>query len=111
MEKLSKAEFARRRNWQKRRLLGGFHLDTTILSEPERELYTIVRERVNTLVENWDSESAVLGLKVDRYDLHTCKEDGSDKDVQKNLTLKQAKLWGKAAIESGLLAGYVKVEP
>ena len=110
MEKLSKAEFARRRNWQKRRLLGGFHLDTTILSEPEKELYTIVRERVKTLVENWDSESASLGLKVNRYDLHICKEDGTEKEVHKNLTLKQAKKWGEAARDSGFLVGYVKSE-
>lgn len=106
---MNKSQLAKKRNWAKFQLLGGFRLDTTVLTQEEQELYTTIQTCAHTLVENWDKNSRLLNLKVERYDLTICNQDGSDKEVIKNLTLKQARAWGKAAKEDGLLASYVKV--
>lgn len=49
----------RLRNWHKARLKG-FCLDTSILTEAEKELYLKARELLHHLESNWDSQTEIL---------------------------------------------------
>ena len=66
--KLTPVALARGRNWQKARLIGS-SIDTTFLTEKEKDLVQTISHIKIILLKNWDKGSEDLGLNVQRYNL------------------------------------------
>lgn len=62
----------RSRNWQKARLLG-FCIDTTILTEEEKIVYSEIKEKLFILKRNWDINTAkFLGHPLKPHKCNWC---------------------------------------
>jgi len=87
-----KGQRANERNMNKFKL-SGFVLQTRslageILTQVEKNRIAEIKEKINLLLEEWDNNSQILGMKVERYDLYIKKENGEWEDWGKNLTKK-----------------------
>lgn len=66
---MTKQELARHRNWNKVRL-SGMSFDTRVLTEQELALFEKILSLKDELLQHWDSNSKLLGLKVERYNVY-----------------------------------------
>ena len=66
------------RNHTKLKLMG-FCLNTEMLTEDEKELYTSMRKIQKVLIKNWDENTAKLDFKVLQHHCDFCNKKVSDK--------------------------------
>ena len=66
---MTKQELARHRKWNKVRL-SGMSFDTRVLTEQELALLEKIQNLKDELLQHWDPNSKLLGLKVERYNVY-----------------------------------------
>lgn len=58
---MNKKDLARKRNWEKRKLMG-ITINEEILTDKEKRVVGNIKDLVKYLLDGWDVESAELGL-------------------------------------------------
>lgn len=58
-----KQTFARKRNWNKARVMG-FTLDTTSLTDVEKAQYNEIKNILRSMIKHWEEQNKILGIKT-----------------------------------------------